>query len=164
MFAVGEGSAAAARALGHGAVAAEGDAQSLLALLRQRLRPADGALLLAVGEGYAADLAAGLRAAGFAVQRRLAYAARPATALPPAAVAALAAREVGAALFFSPRSAAQCLALLERAGVADAVPSIRAIAISPRVAAFLGRMRWGSVQTAARPDADAMLTALGHAD
>ena len=161
-FAVGEASAAAARALGHTATAAAGDAQSLLALVRDRLRPADGPLLLAVGEGYAGDLAAGLRAAGFTVQRRLAYVARPAASLPPAALAAFDAHRIAVALFFSPRSAERCMTLLRRAGLEITTSAIRAIAISPRVANVLRDLPWAGIETAARPDHDAMLECLGH--
>ena len=162
VFAVGEASAAAARALGHHASAAGGDAKALLDLVRARLRPADGPLLLAVGEGYAADLAVALRAAGFRVQRRLAYIARPANTLPPAVEAAFDADQLVAALFFSPRSAERCMDLLERAGLAIAAPGLRAIAISPRVARTLDRLPWARIQTAARPDHDAMLETLGQ--
>ena len=151
VLAVGEASAAAARAMGHLAMAADGDAVSLLALARARLRPEDGPLLLAVGAGYARDLATGLRLAGFTVLRRIAYAAVPAYGFPPGI-----ASRVSAALFFSPRSAQVSLPWL----VAVA-PRIRAIAISPRVARALGILPWLRIDTAPRPDHDAMLETLG---
>jgi len=157
VLAVGEATAAAARALSHHAEAAGGDAASLLRLAIARLRPADGPLLLAVGQGYAEDLAAGLRAAGFRVLRRIAYAAQPTASLPATARAALAAGQVSQAMFLSPRSAQAIMALLPPA----AVPRIRAIAISPRVARALAAMPWRAIVTAARPDHAAMLDALG---
>ena len=121
VLAVGEATAAEARA--HGFVnvtAAEGDAAALAALAADRLDPAAGPLLLAVGEGYGAELAAALRRRGFRVLRRVVYAAAPATALPEAARAALAAEAVVAALFFSPRSARCAISLLRAAGLAGA--------------------------------------------
>ena len=160
VLAVGEATAAAARALGHEAVAAGGDAASLLALACARLRPVDGPLLLAVGEGYAIDLAAGLRAAGFRVLRRIAYAAQPAASLPAPAQAALTGGLVDQAMFLSPRSAQAIMALLPAA----AVPRIRAIAISPRVARVLAALPWQRIVTAARPDHAAMLECLGPAN
>jgi uroporphyrinogen-III synthase len=76
VIAVGEATAEAARAQGFGRVEwAEGDAASLAAHCRERLRPQDGPLLLATGAGYSLELAAALRAAGFAVLRRVVYAA-----------------------------------------------------------------------------------------
>lgn len=162
VLAVGEASAAEARALGHtGVLAAEGDAASLATLVRARLDPARGPLLLAVGQGYALDLAALLREAGFTVLRRIAYAARPTTALPQPAVAALRAGQVGHALFLSPRSAQTTMAQLRAAGLADAAAAIQAIAISARVAGGLQALAWRGITLAARPDHAAMLQALG---
>ncbi len=162
VFAVGEASAAQARAHGHAHVtAAAGDAVALLALVRATLRPADGPLLLAVGRGYALDLAQGLRAAGFSVLRRVAYAAEPAASLPSQARAALCGDTVAQALFLSPRSAACGISLLRDAGVAGKVTGIRALAISPRVARVLADLPWRRIEIAGSPDHEALLQLLG---
>lgn len=163
VLAVGEGTAAEARARGFAQVtAAEGDAASLAALAAATLRPAAGPLLLAVGEGYSTALAAALRAWGFRVQRRVVYAATPATALPPAALAALAAGEVGRALFFSPRSASVAAALLRDAGLAEICVTIEALALSPRIAAALAPFPWQSIRATSQPNPEALLALLGH--
>jgi uroporphyrinogen-III synthase len=166
VLAVGEATAAEARA--HGFVnitAGSGDAAALADLAATRLDPAAGPLLLAVGEGYGQALAAALRGRGFRVLRRLAYAARPATALPPAAHAALSAGEVVAALFFSPRSARCAISLFRAAGLAATAAQMQALAISPRVAeALRGRpapLAWRAVRVAQRPDQDSLLELLG---
>ena len=165
VFAVGEATAAEARA--HGFVnvtAAEGDAAALAALARARLDPAAGPLLLAVGAGYGAELAAELRRGGFRVRRRVVYSAEPAAALPDEARAALAAEAVVAALFFSPRSAGCAIALLRAAGLAGTLARAEALAISPRVAAVLAAApdpRWRGLRVAARPDQDSLLRLLG---
>lgn len=162
VFAVGEASAAQARAQGHRRVmAAGGDAQSLLALLRETLRPADGPLLLAAGRGYALDLADALRRAGFTVIRRVAYAAEPAARLPEEARAALCGDTVAQALFLSPRSAACGISLLRDAGMDGKMAGIRAIAISPRVARVLADLPWLRIDVAGSPDHDALLQLLG---
>ncbi|MFL1462991.1 uroporphyrinogen-III synthase [Roseococcus sp. DSY-14] len=161
VWAVGEGTAAEARAQGFAGVrAAEGDAASLARQVGAALDPAAGALGLACGRGYSLELAAALRARGFRVVRRAVYAAREAAALPPAARDALAAGRVGQALFFSPRSATCALRLLEGAGLAGAGREISAIAISPRVAAVLNTVPWREVLVAPRPHPDAMLELL----
>ncbi|HYF09618.1 MAG TPA: uroporphyrinogen-III synthase, partial [Acetobacteraceae bacterium] len=161
-FAVGEGTAAEARAQGCVALtAAEGDAAALAALVAQRLDPEAGPLLLAVGQGYGAELAAALRARGFRVIRRVVYAATPAPALAPEAAAALASGQVGAALFLSPRSAAITCRLILRAGLAEAARGIRALALSPRIAAALAPLPWGEVRAADRPDPARLLALLG---
>jgi uroporphyrinogen-III synthase len=162
VFAVGEASAAQARAYGHAHVtAAAGDAAALLALVRARLRPADGPLLLAVGQGYALDLAQDLRDAGFAVHRRLAYAAEPAAALPAEAQMAVYNDLVSQALFLSPRSAACCITQLRDAGLAAKASAVRAIAISPRVAEVLADLPWRGIEVASCPDHDTLLQLLG---
>jgi len=156
---VGAATAEAARAQGFAEVrAAEGDAAALARLCATTLNPAAGPLLLAVGAGYSLDLAAALRAHGFAVIRRVVYAGREAEALPDAALAALRAGEVSHALFFSPRSAACSLALLAVSGLA--ISGVCAIAISPRVAGALEALPWRRILVAKRPDQDHILELL----
>lgn len=162
VYAVGEGTAEAARAQGFTeVVAAEGDAASLTRLCAARLDPAAGPLLLAVGRGYSMELANNLRSLGFRVIRRIAYAAREAPTLPPAAALAIGQGKVGHALFFSPRSAACSLRHLAEGGLTGATPGMVAIAISPRVAAVLSAWPWRTVRIASRSDQDHMLELLG---
>lgn len=153
VLAVGEGTAAEARARGFAhVIAAEGEAATLAALAAERLDPAAGPLLLAVGRGYSMELAAALRARGFRVLRRVVYRATPAAALPPEALAALTEGRCAAALFTSPRGVRITMALMRRAGCAGAAAGIRALAISPRIAAALAAFPWASVETTPRPD------------
>ncbi|WP_431284989.1 uroporphyrinogen-III synthase [Humitalea sp. 24SJ18S-53] len=163
VFAVGAATAAAARAMGFAAVqAASGDAESLSALVAAQCDPARGPLWLAVGRGYATDLAAVLRGRGFRVARRVVYAARPARALPPAARDALAAGQVAAALFTSPRGAHSMVRLLRAAGLAQAARGIAAVAISQRVADALGGVAWKALHVATIPSEEALLDVLGQ--
>jgi uroporphyrinogen-III synthase len=166
LFAVGEATAREAIARGWRDVrAAQGTAKQLARLVERQLDPAKGALLLAVGEGYALELAAALRARGFRVIRRIAYAAAPATQLPHEACVAVAEGRVAAALFHSPRSARCAMTLIRRAGLAEAATRMEALAISRRVAdaavAALAPSRWRSVRVAARPEEQALLGLLG---
>jgi uroporphyrinogen-III synthase len=50
---------------------------------------------------------------------------------------------------------------LRDAGLAARVASIRAIAISPRVAQVLADLPWRGIEVASRPDHDTMLQLLG---
>ncbi|GGJ27697.1 uroporphyrinogen-III synthase [Neoroseomonas lacus] len=162
VLAVGDGTAAEARARGFTNVrAAEGDAAALAEAATATLDPAAGPLLLAVGCGYGAELAAALRRRGFRVIRRVTYAAAPATALPPPALAALRAGRITAALFTSPRGARITIALLRQAGLAAAARGIRAIAISPRIAETLAVLPWASTDCTARPDPALLPARLG---
>ncbi|MBB5693896.1 uroporphyrinogen-III synthase [Muricoccus pecuniae] len=166
VLAVGQGTAAAARAAGFLRVlAAEGDGASLAELAAARLEPGDGPVLLASGRGYGDELAASLAARGLAVIRREAYAAAEATELPAEARAALRDGTLRAALFFSPRSARAILSLMREGGFGGAATGIRAIALSGRVAEALvrepGGLSWGGLDVAPRPDQDALLALLG---
>ena len=165
VIAVGEATAAEARARGFADVeAAAGDAAALAALISATRRPEDGALCLAVGEGYALDLAAALRAKGFRVIRRIVYAARPSASLPGEAQQALRDGSIYAALFTSPRLARETMRLLGDAGLQPAAQRISAIALSPRIAAALAALPWAEIRTAARPNHAALLACLGRAD
>jgi uroporphyrinogen-III synthase len=168
VLAVGEATAEAARAAGWTAEAAAGTAEDLARLVAARLDPASGPLLLAVGEGYALDLAADLRGRGFRAIRRVAYVARPALALPDAALAALRSGAVGTLLFHSPRSARCAITLLRAAGVGEAASRGTALAISRRVAeaaeAALAPLAFRAIRVAARPEEDALLALLGRRD
>lgn len=162
LFATGPASAEAARAAGFARVeAAEGEAVSLAALVTRRLDPAAGPLLLAIGEGYGQELAAALRARGFRVRRRVVYAAREAAALPEDAARQLRAGRVGAALFFSPRSARAAMALIGQAGLGDAARAIAALALSPRIASILRPWPWARLAVADAPHQDRLLALLG---
>jgi uroporphyrinogen-III synthase len=165
VIAVGEATATEAGARGFADVeAAAGDAAALAALISATRRPEDGALCLAVGEGYALDLAAALRAKGFRVIRRVVYAAKPSASLPGEAQKALRDGSIYAALFTSPRLARETIRLLRDAGLAPAASRISAIALSPRIATALAALPWAEIRTAARPNHAALLACLGRAD
>lgn len=165
VIAVGEATATEARGRGFANVhAAAGDAEALAALIGATLKPEAGTLCLAVGEGYALDLAGALRAKGFRVIRRVVYAARPSTELPQEACRAIREGRIHAALFTSPRSARQAMRLLRDMGPQDAAQHIIAIALSPRIATALSALGWKEIRTARRPDHAALLACLGPAD
>jgi uroporphyrinogen-III synthase len=167
VVAVGEATAVEARARGWADCrAADGTAESLVALIAATLDPGAGPLLLAVGQGYSLHVAAALRALGFRVIRRIAYAAAPAGHLPEPARQALSAGRVGGVLFHSPRSALCAMTLIRAAGLADVAPRMEVFAISRRVAqaavSAAAPFVWRAVHVAARPDEQAMLALLGR--
>lgn len=164
---VGEATAAEAGRRGWGPChAADGTAKDMARVAAALFDPKAGPLLLAVGEGYSLDLAADLRARGFRVIRRIAYAAEPALKLPDAAREALAAGRVGAVLFHSPRSAVCAMTLFRSAGVAEAAARMEVLAISRRVgeaaAAAIAPLSWRGIRVATRPEEDALLRLLGR--
>jgi len=158
LFAVGDATARRARDAGWtSAESADGDAIALTTLVRERLRPADGPLLLAAGRGQSLNLAVDLRAVGFRVVRRAVYAAEPAAGLPDAARAALMAGTIRAALFFSTETARHFMHLAHTAGLVDRLRPLEAITIAAKVAMALEQSRWSRIRAAGKPNQDEML-------
>ena len=161
LLAVGDATAARARAEGFADVAsAGGDVTDLVGFAATRLRPQDGRLLHVAGSAVAGDLAGALRAKGFAVERLVLYEARAEAALSPAAVAALRAGAIDFAFFFSPRTAAVFARLARAAGVAEYCARIAALSISAAADAALGELPWCGRHVAPRPDQPALLDLL----
>lgn len=158
VLAVGEATAAAVRARGFAEVhAAAGDARALAALATARLDPGAGPLLLASGARQGLALAAALRAAGFRVRRRVAYAARPVRTLPAGALAALAGGRIGWALFFSADTVRAFRAALAHAAADATVAGAGAIAIGGPAAEALAGLPWALIRVAPEPTQEAML-------
>jgi uroporphyrinogen-III synthase len=161
LFAVGDSTAARARALGFERVeSAFGNSTDLVRLAADRLQPRRGRLVHACGSDVAGDLAGRLRRRGFTVESFVLYEARSVAALSAAATAALAASAIDLALFFSPRTAAIFTRLAAAAGIARACETIAALSISAAADTALGATRWREQRIAERPDQPALLAAL----
>lgn len=161
LLAVGDATATRARAAGFATVHSAGrDAAALADLAARLCVPDAGALLLASGAGQGGALAASLRAHGFRVQRRVAYAAEPVAALPDAAITALRTGALHAALFFSAETARVFLTLLRRELPAAAVRNVTALALSPATGRALCHLPWRAIRVASHPTQDELLTLL----
>lgn len=161
VIAVGDATAAAARAAGFDTVtSARGTADELAALVTATLDPAAGALLHAAGAVTTGDLAGRLDAAGFAVHRAVVYRAEPVPRLSDAAAAALADRRVRAVLLYSPRTARLLIERIVESGLADACRTIDAVCLSAAVATAAEPAGWRCVHVAARPNGDALIDTL----
>jgi uroporphyrinogen-III synthase len=161
VLAVGDATAARARAEGFAAVeSAGGDVTDLVRLAAARLHPGNGRLLHVAGNIVAGDLVGALRAHGFSVERSVLYEALPATALSPMAVHALRFGTVVFALFYSPRTAAVFARLAAIAYVAECCRAITALSISAPADAALAELPWQDRRVAERPDQPALLDML----
>lgn len=150
LLAVGDATAARARAAGFTNVcSADGDAVALAALAVEVL-PSGTALLLATGAGQGDSLAADLRKRGFPVHRRAVYAARPVRRLPAAARHALADGSLGAAMFLSADTARAFVRVLP-AGLRPALAGVEALAIGQPTAEVLMYLPWRRVRVSAKP-------------
>lgn len=150
VLAVGDATAAAARAAGFTDVrSADGDVHSLAALVKAQLDPTKGKLIHIAGDHVAGDLGGELRAAGFEIERRLAFASVAASALPQAFNGPL-----DIVLFHSTRAAETFVALGAR-GAAE----LTAACFSPAVAEAARKTAWKQVIVAPAPREDAFLAA-----
>jgi uroporphyrinogen-III synthase len=139
---------------------ADGDAVALAALARNRIRPRDGALLLACGRGQSQALAADLRGSGYRVPRRVVYEARPVSRLPDKARTALTDERTAAVLFFSAETARQFVRLVRAAKLTEHSRRLDAITIGASAGMALQALPWARIRVAGKPTQDAMLALL----
>jgi uroporphyrinogen-III synthase len=139
---------------------AGGDAVALAALVRSRVAPGSGTLLLAAAQGQSLALAADLRASGYRVMRRVVYAAAPVAALPEAARLSLADDRPVTVLFFSAETARHFMRLVRAAGLTDHLRNHAAVTIGAPSAMALKGVPWARIRVAGKPTQDEMLALL----
>jgi len=150
VLAVGDATANAAREAGFINVrSADGDANALVDLAKRELDPANGKLVHVSGDHVGGDVSGKLRAAGFSVDWRLAYASIAAMILPDALLGPL-----DVVLFHSTRAAETFAAL----GAPNA-DKLTAGCLSDSVAQAAARTSWKRIITAPYPREDDLLTA-----
>jgi uroporphyrinogen-III synthase len=161
VLAVGGATARAARAAGWTAVLeAEGDAESLARLVRERCTPARGALLHLCGEEVREELGESLAAAGFEVRRQVVYRAHAVTELSAELADALRRDRLDAVLLLSPRTARTFAELVRRHGMARGLRRSVAVCLSDTVAEPCRELPFERVVIAARPELGALLEQL----
>jgi len=153
---VGDATAEAARAAGFADVrSAGGDVANLAALASATLNPTSGKLIHIAGDHVAGDLSGQLSAAGFTVERRLAYISVAAEVLPPALL-----QPLDIVLFHSARAAETFV----RLGAPNSA-TLTAACLSPQVAEPLRHAPWRQLIVAPAPREEALLdAALGGPD
>jgi uroporphyrinogen-III synthase len=168
LFAVGERTAAAARAAGFDKIfSADGDAAALRDLIvetakAKKLKKKSPLLYLA-GEELARDLASELRDQGFEVVTHIAYRMVPAKSLPGEVVDGFAAGRIEAVLHYSRRSARAFVEAARTGGVEISALALPQCCISPTVAEIVREAGATQVTVAARPDENALFEALKRA-
>lgn len=165
VYAVGPQCSDVARKAGFSTiVTAGGDVEKLAATITEHRSPDDGVLLHIAATERAGDLSGSLEKQGFTVRRSVLYSADTADALPETVSKHLASNDISAVLLFSPRTAETVGALVEKAGLSEAVNSVHAICLSQAVADKLTSGNWASIAAAdarsRRSMLDATLTAL----
>lgn len=160
VFAVGEATARALRAVGRAPVAvAAGDGRDLAALIARSQSPGETVLHLC-GRDVREGLAEELSAAGLGYRREVVYETVAATMLAADTTAAIRERRLGAVLLYSPRSAALFAALVHGVGLAGDLGGVIAACLSEAVAAELALLPLLGVRVAEARDQKALLRRL----
>lgn len=158
VYTVGAASARQARALGFTSVhSAGGDVRSLGRLVAAELDTGAGPLLHIAGSDVAGDLGHDLGARKFTIERKILYRMLKARGLSSAARDALRGGTIDGAVFYSPRTAATFVALLENEDIQASAGSSAAFCLSPAVAEQARRLPWRQVVVAEQPTADGLL-------
>jgi len=161
-FAVGPTSATALRDQGFANVSASSGngVPDLVHHIAAHARPGAGPLLHITSAHTAGDLAGTLARQGFLVRTLEAYTATAATTLSAITAASLAAGQVDAAMFFSPRTAGTFAALVQAQGLASHCRTVTALALSGNVAKSLHPLMFRKVLVAETTGTVAMLDLL----
>ena len=164
IFAVGDVTAKAARAMGFADVtSAAGNVNDLVDLVATRLKPPARLLYLA-GEDRAGDLAGALRGKEFDVDLVVVYRFLTARVLPEPAAAALAG-EIDGVLHFSRASAEDFLKAARSSNLLEAALTKPVhFCLSEQVATPLREAGATRIQVAARPTQDALLELCGQSE
>ncbi len=161
VFAVGQRTAAAARAVGFSDVrSADGDADDLVRLILARRTAIAEPLFYLAGADRAADVAGHLREEGLMVDTVVIYRASTALDLPESVRTALAAGSLDGILHLSRRSAEAYLTCARRANLFDEALSPMNFCLSAQVAEPLIAAGARKVAVAARPDEAALFDLL----
>jgi uroporphyrinogen-III synthase len=159
VFAVGQGSAQAAREIGfENVTSADGDVTDLAGLIVERV--GEGTLLYLAGEDRAGDLAGDLAGHGLDVRTAVVYRAVPAPTLPEPARASIVTGKIDGVLHYSRRSAEAFIDCARVAGVLEPALTLGHYCLSEQVAEPLRAAGAAKVRSAARPDEAALFDLL----
>ena len=168
IYAVGERTAEAARAIGFAKViSADGDANALRDLVVARVKAKklkkSATLLYLAGADLARDLAGELGERGFSVVTHTAYRMAPVLELPATVCEGFAAGKIDAVLHYSRRSARAFFAAARSAGVEISALAVPHVCLSDSVASIVRDAGATQVLLAATPDENALFAALDRA-
>ncbi len=161
LFAVGDATAARARADGFADVRSAGrDAEALAELVAADLQPQAGPLLLVSGAGQGMALAADLRARGFVVRRRVAYRSVLVDKIAEPVLDVLRNGSLGYVMFFSADTARAFVRCIGGRSEAKLLAQIEALAISDQTARALSTLPWRAIRVASLPNQDELVALL----
>jgi uroporphyrinogen-III synthase len=161
LYAVGEQTGAAARALGFADVrTGAGDGGDLARLMMAGFAADAGPILYPAAEERASGLEAALREGGYDIRTVVAYRMHPVSGLDEPVRAELAAGGIGGVLLYSRRTAAVFRDLVIAAGLRAALGGTTLYVLSGAVAAAVRHLAPGAIRVAPSPDEEALLALL----
>ncbi|MFZ1430799.1 MAG: uroporphyrinogen-III synthase [Geminicoccaceae bacterium] len=162
VFAVGEATAAAARAVGSSREirVAEGSGIALAQLIGRSATPGRGTILHLAGTDVRPGFEKELVESGYGYRRAIVYETMPTADMDPAAAAAIRDHRLDAVLLYSPRSAALWAAKVSRLGLGPHLHGTIAACLSNAVAAPLRGLVLREVRVARAADQKSLLGCL----
>jgi uroporphyrinogen-III synthase len=159
LFAVGPGTAKAARDAGLGVIiTGAGTARDLLPQLMSNFEPSDGLLLQLAGDTLAFDLDPELAAHGFRLVKPVVYRMKAATSLPYETIERLGLGDIDGVLLLSPRTADVYVQLILKYKLAGATAGITYYCLSPAIAARLKPLGKVRTEVADNPTLEGLLS------
>ena len=162
IFAVGETTRTAARAIGCNRVEVSDAVHSASDLAREiinRVSPKDGWLLHICGRDLAGDMAGELNASGFTVKRVTIYQAKAAQSLSHSVKTAIDSNAIDSVLFYSARSLMIFEQLIVASGLTNQMGRIKLVCLSKAIAER-AKLSYYSVQFAQSPQTESLLPLL----
>jgi len=163
IWAVGPGSADAARTLGFAHVEhAAGDVAALSGLIGERLSPDEGSLLHVAGTHLAGDLAASLTTLGYDYRRVVMYTAHQHAELNKDARAAIGEGRIDGVVVYSPRTAVSLVQALRSTNLERNCRAMTAFCLSQAVAEKMTEkavdVDWNRVEVSTSPHEDSLVS------
>ncbi len=158
VWAVGDGSARAARDAGFNTViSADGDVKALAELVVEQASHADGALLHVAGTRLAGDLAGMVQSAGFEYRRAVLYEALSAKIFSDQACDGFRQAQVNGVLLYSPRTAETFVKLINHHDMQGLLRSVTAYCLSQAVAERVAGLGWQRISIASAAQEDCII-------
>jgi uroporphyrinogen-III synthase len=163
VFAVAKMTAATASDIGFRKIhTADGNVDSLIALIKRKAKPKKGSILHIRGIHVSGDLSGELKAAGFKVREAIGYGAVGVDALAEEAIAAIVSGAPVQVLIHSARGAKTFLDLLKRFGLQNWLDSVTVYGISAQALKPLENAGFAGLYAAAKPEEEALLALLDY--
>lgn len=161
IFAVGEATARPLHDAGFKNVyAAEGNAQSLLPIIREHFRPEDGLITYLSGWHITQDLAKALAMNGHEAQRVVIYKANLINDISPLTKAEIQRQEIDCVILMSNRSAHQFCKMCYEAKIIKHLSRITALTMSEEIAKSIENIKWKDIKIAQEPSMNSIIETL----